>query len=256
MAPSALACPGPDPVFVKTYPLVSSEPTSPVTAPAAVFNETSRPLATAPVICAATRTSGLSASKIAPTQLQPALETCSFLVPASEGSDPITHLVKITGTAISSASNIDTFIKGCQFQTITVPPSLPHHPAKSLLEYLATSRFTAAVGKPWSLDAIRAAIKRGPHTSIRNSGSTIFCREDLADRVSQGFSLLLTAERVIFLFGWCFRISQLASVPQDNQQDRLIYDSTAPPPGGDSFLPPSSEDTPDVNVSTDRAMAP
>ena len=58
------------------------------------------------------------------------------------------------------------------------------------------------------------------------------------------------------LFGRCLRISQLASVPQANQKDRLICDSTSPPPSGDSLLPPSSEDTPAVNVSTDRSMAP
>ena len=45
------------------------------------------------------------------------------------------------------------------------------------------------------------------------------------------------------------------SVPQANLKDRLICDSTAPPPGGDSLLPYSREETTAVNVSTDRAMA-
>ena len=58
------------------------------------------------------------------------------------------------------------------------------------------------------------------------------------------------------LFGLNLRISGLASMPQANQKDRLICYLTDPPPSGDSLLPPSSEDTPAVNVSTDRSMAP
>ena len=151
-------------------------------------------------------------------------------------------MANITGTPISLASDIDTFTKGCQFKTISGHPSTSHNPAQQLLQSLATSGFPSAVGKPWSLVAIRAAIKEGPHTSTRNSASTIFCQKDLADRVSQGFSLLLTAETAILLFGRRLRISHLASVPQSNRKDGLICDSIAPPPSGNSLLPPSSKD--------------
>ena len=102
---------------------------------------------------------------------------------------------------MSSASNIDTFIKGCQCKTIAAPPSSSKHPTQSLLQSLATLGFPEAVGKPWYLDAIRAAIKKGPNTSTRNSASTIICRKELADRVSRGFGLLVTAETDIFIFG-------------------------------------------------------
>ena len=184
LAPSALARPDPDPVFVKTSPLVSPVLVSPVTIPASFFNKTARPLAPAPVTSAADRTSCLSASQLASAQLQPALKTRSFLVPAPTGIDPIAHLANITGIDMSSASDIDTVIEGCQFKTIADSPFLSHHPAQPLLQYLATSGFPAAVGKPWSLAAIREAIKKGPLTPTRNSASTIFCRKELADRVS------------------------------------------------------------------------
>ena len=123
------------------------------------------------------------------------------------------HLMNITWIAMSLALDIDTFIKGCQFKTIAAPPPSSHHPAQSLLQSLATSGFPAAVGKPLSLDAIRTVIKKAPHISTRNSASTIFYHKELADRDSQGFSLLLTAETVILLFDQRLRISRRVSVP-------------------------------------------
>ena len=213
LALSALARPDPDPVFVKTSPIVSPVLISHVTVPASVFKKTARPLAPDPATSTAARTSCLLYPQLAPEQLQLALETRSFLVPSPTGTDPIAHLANITGTAMSSASNIDTFIKGCQFKTIPAPPSSLHHPDQPLLHSLTNSVFPAAVGKPRSLAAIRAAIKKGPHTPTRNSASAIFCRKELTGHVSQGFNLLLTAEAAISLFGRCLQIYCLASVP-------------------------------------------
>ena len=156
LAPSALALPDPDSVFFKTFPLVSPVLVSPVTAPTSVSNKTALLLALSPAMCAAARTSDLSDFQLAPAQLQPALEIRYFLVPATTGTDPISHLANITGTAMSAATDINTFIKGFQFQTIAAPPSSYNHPDQSLLQSLATSGFPAAAGKPWSLGAIRA----------------------------------------------------------------------------------------------------
>ena len=156
LALSDLACPDIDPVFVKTYPLVSSVLVIPVTVPSSVFDEIARPLVPAPTTIAATRTSCLPSPQLSPAQIQPALETRSFLVPAPTGTKPIAHLAIITGTAMSSASDIETFIEDCQFKTIAAPPSSSHHPAQPLLQSLATSGFPAAICKPWSLAAIRS----------------------------------------------------------------------------------------------------
>ena len=184
LAPSALARSDPDPAFFKPLLLNSSYIASPVTNPASVFIETSRHLATASAICTAAQTSGLLAPQFASAQLQPTLETRSLLIPTHAGSDPIAHLADITGAAISSAPDIDTFIKSYQFQNIAAPLSSSYHLVTSLLQSLATSGLPAAVVKPWSLGAIRSAIKRGPHTSTHNSASTTFCCEDLEDRIS------------------------------------------------------------------------
>ena len=108
----------------------------------------------------------------------------------------------------------------------------------------------------WYLDTIWAAIRRGLHTSTHNPDSTAFCCAEIADCIFCDFSLLLTAEAAILLFGRRLRISNLASVPQTNRKDRLICDSTARPSSGDSLLPPSYLDTPAVNVSTDMTVTP
>ena len=83
------------------------------------------------------------------------------------------------------------------------------------------------------------------------------------ERVSLGFSLLLTADNTLRVFGIYLRISRLARVPQNNRRNRLIYDSTAPPPGGDCLLPPQNRHkfpdlppTPPVNASDDTSSAP
>ena len=107
---------------------------------------------------------------------------------------------------------------------------MAHHLATPLLQCLSSSGFPAAVYKPWSLDTIRYAIYKGPHTSTRNPASAAFCRADLADRVYRGFSLLVTAETAVLLFGRRLRISHLSRAPHTNRKDRLICDSTAPPP--------------------------
>ena len=58
------------------------------------------------------------------------------------------------------------------------------------------------------------------------------------------------------LFGQRLCIPRLYRVPQTKRNYRLICNSMASPSGGDSLLPLSCQDTPDVNVSTDRTVAP
>ena len=115
---------------------------------ASVSLEAACHLAPASATCASARTSGLSAPQLASAQIQPAPDTRSLIVPAPDYSDPIAHLAIITGAVISSVPYIDTLIKGCQFQTVAVPPPSTQHLATSLLQSLTSSRFPATVGKP------------------------------------------------------------------------------------------------------------
>ena len=144
------------------------------------------------------------------------------------------------------------------------PPSESQHPATSLLVAFSAGGIPVHVGAPWSTEAISAAIKQGPHISTCTEAATFFCREELVERVSRGFSILLTTEDAQRIFDNRLRISRLASVPQKALENRLICDSTAPPPGGDSLLSPQDRknrvaptpDTPTVDASTDRTSAP
>ena len=114
--------------------LVSSDIARPDTNPASVSIETSRHLAPASANWAAAHTSSLLSPHISSAQLQPDLEIRSFLIPAPAGSDSIPHLANSMGASMSSAPDIDTAIKGCQFQTISAPPPSAYHPATPLLQ--------------------------------------------------------------------------------------------------------------------------
>ena len=133
MALSALDRSDHDPTFVKPIILASSDIARPDIDPSSVSIETSHQLALASDNCAAARTSGLLTPQLASAQLQPTLETRSFLVSAPVGSDPIAHLANIMGAVMSSALDIDTFNKGFQFQKISAPPPSAYHLATPLL---------------------------------------------------------------------------------------------------------------------------
>ena len=190
----------------------------------------------------------------------PFLQSCSSV---PHNLDPVAHCATAARTAIATAPTLNAFISSCQSPTVAPPPPGSNHPASDLLSTYAAEGFPASVGAPWSLDTIRAAILQGPHVSTRTPEATAFCREELVERVARGFSLLLTEQDALRIFGTRLRISRLASVPQANRRNRLICDSTAPPPGGDSLLPPQHRlkspnlpATPPVNESTDKSSAP
>ena len=100
LVPSALARFETDPTFVNPIILASSDISCPDTYPASVPLETPCLIAPPAANCAAARTSRLLSPQIASTQLQPDLETCSFIFPAPAGSYPIANLANIAGGAM------------------------------------------------------------------------------------------------------------------------------------------------------------
>ena len=94
------------------------------------------------------------------------------------------------------------------------------------------------------METIWAAIKDGPNTSTCDATAAVFCQTELVERIRCGFSILLSAKDAVEIFHQRLCIFRLASVLHKNRKNRIIYDSTAPPPGGDSLLHPSIRNPP------------
>ena len=73
-----------------------------------------------------------------------------------------------------------------------------------------------------------------------------FIRRELWRRIQDGFSILLSAEDAVQLFKDKLKISFIAAVPQAQHQPCLILNLSAPP----------DKETPSVNDTTDREIAP
>ena len=171
--------------------------------------------------------------------------------------DPVAHFSSVTRTTLAYFPDLNDFIRSCQSLIIPPPPPTSQHPATDLLSNFVFRGLRTSVGDPCSLDTIQVAILQVPHVSTCMPEATTFCREELVERVSRGFSLLLKADDALRVFDTRLCISILASVPQKNRRNRLICDSTALPPGGECLLPPHHRHkfpdfppTPPSNAST------
>ena len=150
---------------------------------------------------------------------------------------PVTHYGTVTDTSIFVAPGLDFFLR--LFQSIIFLPffSTSGHLEIVLLHDLSSQGFPVVVGDTWLLQTNQVAILQVPYISTLDTDATYFYWEDLAKRMGHGFSLLLSTANIIKLFGTRLQISRLISFPQENRSERLICDSKAPPPIGDSPLP-------------------
>ena len=80
----------------------------------------------------------------------------------------------------------------------------------------------AEVGAPWPLATIQEVIAKGPQASTLKPAAISFCRGEILERAERGFSIILPAAVALDIFEDRIRISQLASVDQDNRKPRLI----------------------------------
>ena len=88
--------------------------------------------------------------------------------------DPVTHFTSVTRTTLAYLLNLNNFIRSCQSLIIPPPPPTSQHPATDLLSTIAFQDFPAAVGDPWSVYTIRAAILQGPYVSTCTPEATTF----------------------------------------------------------------------------------
>ena len=135
------------------------------------------------------------------------------------------------------------------------PSSASVHPATALLHKLSCQGFPTFVGYHWLLQTIQEVILQVPYVSTNTAEDTYFYQGELVERISRGFSVILSAANDIKLF---------ASFPKKNLRDWLICYSTAKPLGDDPSLPQylihhhfiDIPPTPDVNSSTNKYLAP
>ena len=120
------------------------------------------------------------------------------------------------------------------------------HPATDLLWSYLEEGIPAHTGPPWYLQALETAISKGSHASVCTLEMTSFIREELLQRIKDGFSILLPAEDAMRLFGEKLKLSCIAAVPQAHRCPRLILNLSAQP----------DSNTLSVNETTDREAAP
>ena len=147
---------------------------------------------------------------------------------------------------ITQAECLLTYLKSVQPLTVAAPPRAAGHPTTALLEDYAANVFPVEVGLKWSLEPIRHAIGKGPHSSTLSLDSTAFFRKEILERTQQVFSIVILVTKAISLLGTDLRISSPALVDQVNLNMCLIYNSSEEP----------DTSTPLVNTFTDKCTAP
>ena len=86
----------------------------------------------------------------------------------------------------------------------------------------------------------------GPHSPAFAPDMVSFIQGELQQRVQDGFSILLSTENDVLLFGDKLKLSRIAAVPQAQRRLRLIL----------NLLAPLDNENPSVNNTTDREIAP
>jgi hypothetical protein len=101
------------------------------------------------------------------------------------------------------------------------------HPFEATLEQWA-SGVLALCGEPWSEAAIRAAIKRGPHTSTLTPEARDLIDEEMQYQIQVGFSEMILLSSVQHLYPVNLKVLPLVATPQVGRRGRLLLDLLFP----------------------------
>ena len=148
--------------------------------------------------------------------------------PSPSPPHSIGKAASVASASLQSNPNVEAFIKSLQREIFQASLS-DTHPTSALLNEYATARFPVDAGETWPLASIQAGIALGPHTSTQQSAATTFCRAEIPERITHGFSIILSEEDILLYFDRKLKISCLASVDQANQKPRLICNSSSAP---------------------------
>ena len=123
---------------------------------------------------------------------------------------------------IAKAASLLSNVVAAQRPTVAPPPTSAGHLTTPILQEYAYNSFHVEVGPDWPLASIHKAITTAPHTSTLTPSAISFYRTDILDISLRGFSIILSEEDAICLFGTLLCISCLALVDQQNRKPRLI----------------------------------
>jgi hypothetical protein len=83
-------------------------------------------------------------------------------------------------------------------------------------------------GNPWTREAIKLAVTRGPHPTARLEDAIALVHEDVAYQVTAGFSTVVLWDDIKDHLHPNFKISPVAVVPQTGRRGRIILDLSFP----------------------------
>ncbi|KAI2500877.1 hypothetical protein MHU86_13597 [Fragilaria crotonensis] len=104
---------------------------------------------------------------------------------------------------------------------------LGRHPFMATLEQWATG-VPVDCGDPWTMEAIKLAVERGPHSSALTPEARALIADEVDYQVQAGFTEIMEWTAVQKLAPRNLKVSPLAVIPQVNRRGRLLLDLSFP----------------------------
>ena len=153
---------------------------------------------------------------------------------------------KNTSKDIRQAASLQAFIDSKKKITLGALPEAVTHPAATLLQSYVEEGIPDTIGPLWLRTALDEAIQNGQHASACAPDMVSFILGYLQRRFQGRFSILLSTEDAVQVFGEKLKLSCITVSPQDQRRPQLILNLSAQP----------DKETPSVNVTTDREISP
>ena len=150
------------------------------------------------------------------------------------------------GVDIRQATSLRDFISYKQRRTLGALPEAVSHPAATLLWSYMEEGIPANIGPPWLRSTLDETISNGLHVSACAPDMVSFIQGELQWQIHDGFSILLSVDDNVQVFGKNLKYYCIAAVPQDQHFPHLIL----------NFLAQPDKENPCVNDTTDREIAP
>ena len=109
--------------------------------------------------------------------------------------------MRTTAEEIRQTASLQAFIASKKRSTLGALPKSVTHPAATLPQSYVEEVIPATTGPPCLRTALDEAIQNGPHVSACAPDMVSFIREELRRQAQDGFSILLSAEDAVRLFG-------------------------------------------------------